>query len=90
MNFDGVAHPSTLPESRYNGLMFPYANILLRPLAHGAVGWWDEILNLIPLVFGGGLLFYLYFGSRKRRAAEAQQPDAPANPAAPPEEHPQT
>ena len=65
--------------------MFPYTNILLRPLAHGAVGWWDEILNAIPIVFGFGLLIYLYMGARKRRAAEAHQA-AEAHPAPEPEE----
>jgi hypothetical protein len=76
--------------SRYNALVFPYTNILLRPLPHGAVGFWDEVLNLIPLLFGSGLLFYLYFGARKRRATEAQQRAATPDPAAPPEEHPKT
>ena len=72
--------------------MSPLANILLhpipRPLAHGAVGWWDEVLNMVPLVFGGGLLFYLYFGKRKRAATNPQPPEAEANPAPPPEEQP--
>ncbi len=72
--------------------MFRLANILLRllprPLPHGAVGIWDEVLNLIPLVFGSGLLLYLYFGARKRRATEAQQREAGAEPA-PPDNHPQ-
>ena len=54
----------------------------LRPLPHGALGFWDEVLNLLPLVVGGGLLVYLYFGSRKRRAAQAaarraERPGAP-------------
>jgi hypothetical protein len=65
--------------------MFPLANILLRPLPHGAVGFWDEILNLVPLVFGGGLLFYLYFSARKRRTGATE----PADPApTPPDEQP--
>ena len=64
--------------------MFPLANILLRPLPHGAVGFWDEVLNLVPLVLGGGLLLYLFFSKRKRGATE------PADPApAPPDEQPQ-
>ena len=68
--------------------MIPLANILLRPLAHGAVGFWDEVLNMVPIVFGVGLLIYLYAGARKRRAAAAQQGQAAATePAAPPEEH---
>jgi len=72
--------------------MVPLANILLspiaRPLAHGAVGWWDEVLNMIPLVFGGGLLFYLYFGKRKRQAASPQPPEAETNPDPAPDEQP--
>jgi hypothetical protein len=66
--------------------VIPLVNILLRPLAHGAVGWWDEVLNLIPIVFGTGLLIYLYRGARKRRAAEARQSALAADAAAPPEE----
>jgi hypothetical protein len=71
--------------------MFHYVNILLRPLPHGAVGIWDEVLNLIPLLFGSGLLFYLYFGARKRRASEAElrEREATTDPSAPPEEHTQ-
>ena len=68
---------------RYNGGMVPLANILLglqpRPPAHGATGLWDEVLNIIPLLFGAGLLAYLYFGKRKQRAAAP-----PADPTAPP------
>ncbi len=68
------------------GGMVPLANILRwllpRPLAHGAVGFWDEMLNIIPLILGAGLLAYLYFGQRKRRAAA--QPPAEADPLAPP------
>ena len=74
--------------------MLPLANILLgllpRPLPHGAVGFWDEVLNIIPLVFGAGLLAYLYFGKRKRRPgappAEGDPPPPPnAGPPAPPQ-----
>ena len=68
--------------------MVTFANILLSPLPHGAVGWLDEVLNLVPLVFGSGLLFYLYFSSRKRRAAEAQKRQGSAERAGPPEETP--
>ena len=73
--------------------MVPLANILLglrpRPLAHGAVGFWDEVLNVIPLIFGAGLLAYLYFGKRKRRPADAaQMPVSGPNPPAPPEDPP--
>jgi hypothetical protein len=66
--------------------MYPYANILLHPLLHGAVGWWDEVLNLIPLVFGSGLLLYLYASSRKRRGIESQLRDRAGDPAQPPED----
>jgi hypothetical protein len=43
----------------------------LVPVFHGALGWWDEILNLLPLVVGVGLLLYMYFNKRKRRAADS-------------------
>jgi hypothetical protein len=76
----------------YNAAMVPLANILLdpvtRPLAHGAVGIWDEVLNMIPLVFGSGLLFYLYLGRRKRRATNPQPPATEANLSRPPDEQP--
>ena len=52
------------------------ANLLYRPLPHGAIGYWDELANLIPLVIGGLLLIYLYFTSKKRRAKE-KHPDVP-------------
>ena len=32
---------------------------LLKPLLHGAVGFWDEVINLIPLVIGAALLLYM-------------------------------
>lgn len=56
----------------------------LAPLPHGALGLWDEILNLLPLVVGAGLLVYLYLNSRKRRAeiAAREQPPAEPEPAA--------
>jgi len=55
----------------------------LAPVLHGAVGPWDEILNLAPLVVGTVLLLYLYFTKRKRRAddAAAQEGTLPAAPA---------
>jgi hypothetical protein len=60
----------------------------LAPALHGAVGPWDEILNLAPLVVGTVLLLYLYFTKRKRRADDAAArdstlPAAPAPEAAP-------
>ena len=66
-------------------LMMPLA-----PVLHGAVGPWDEILNLAPLVVGTGLLLYLYFTKRKRRADDAAahegtEPAAPAPEIAPTE-----
>jgi hypothetical protein len=73
--------PKFAPVWVYNAAMHPLVNILLRPAAHGAVGWWDEILNMVPLVFGGGLLFYLYFGKRRHRAAQSQPPEPAAAPA---------
>ena len=68
--------------------MVPLVNILLQPLAHGAVGIWDEVLNMVPLVFGAGLLFYLYFGKRKRHASDPQPREPENNPAQPPDEQP--
>ena len=75
------------PIRRYNDGMFPLANIWLRPLAHGTVGFWDEMLNLVPLVLGGGLLFYLFFSKRKRGATEPAEPADPAP--TPPDQPPQ-
>jgi len=46
------------------------AHLLYRPPTHGALGYWDEVANLIPLVIGGVLLIYLYLTSKKRRAKE--------------------
>ena len=68
--------------------MTPLVGILLRPVAHGAVGFWDEVLNVIPLVLGAGLLFYLYFGARKRRAAQAHPGETAPEPAPPPDDSP--
>lgn len=42
---------------------------LLRPLPHGALGIWDEIINLIPIVVGVLLLLYLYRAHRRRQSA---------------------
>ena len=53
--------------------------VLLAPLPHGALGYWDEIINLIPLVVGAILLVILYRASR-RRAAERDEPDPPPSP----------
>jgi hypothetical protein len=66
----------------------------LAPVLHGAWGPWDEVLNLLPLVVGTGLLLYLYFTRRKRRAAEAsardgQTPDASDAPEAVPPAEPE-
>jgi hypothetical protein len=65
----------------------------LAPVLHGAVGPWDEILNLAPLVVGTVLLLYLYFTKRKRRPDDAAAhdgalPPAPAPEAAPAESEP--
>jgi hypothetical protein len=53
----------------------------LAPVLHGAVGPWDEILNLAPLVVGTVLLLYLYFTKRKRRADDAAAHDGKPEPA---------
>ncbi len=47
--------------------------LLLKPALHGAVGYWDEAINLIPLVLGMVLLLYLYLTSRKRRDKEEKE-----------------
>jgi hypothetical protein len=64
-------------------LMLPLA-----PVLHGAVGPWDEILNLAPLAVGTVLLLYLYFTKRKRRADDTADRDGPPEPAPAPEAAP--
>lgn len=49
--------------------------LLFVPRLHGALGWWDEIINLIPVVVGIVLVLYLYRNSRRRRDAESETPD---------------
>jgi hypothetical protein len=51
-----------------------FAEVVLRPAAHGAVGPLDEIITLLPLVIGAALLLYLYFS---RREAKRHPTDAP-------------
>jgi hypothetical protein len=46
----------------------PRLLVPLLPLLHGALGYWDEVLNAVPLVLGAALLCYLYYTSRRRRA----------------------
>ena len=41
------------------------AHLALGPTPHGALGPWDEILTLLPVVIGTALLAYLYFTARK-------------------------
>ena len=38
------------------------------------MGWWDEIINLIPVVVGIILVIYLYRSSRRRREAAEDLP----------------
>jgi hypothetical protein len=59
-----------------------FVNVMFRPLAHGALGYWDELANLIPLVIGGVLLIYLYVTSKKRRAKEKHSEVPPGEPPA--------
>jgi hypothetical protein len=47
--------------------------MLLKPLLHGAVGYWDEVINLIPLVIGAAILLYLYLTSRKRKSGAKKE-----------------
>jgi hypothetical protein len=47
------------------------------PALHGASGYWDEVLNLIPLLVGVVLLIYFYFSARRQkkdREREAIEP----------------
>jgi hypothetical protein len=39
------------------------------PNLHGAAGYWDEVINLLPVLLGSLLLLYLYFSSRKQKPA---------------------
>ena len=48
--------------------------VLIRPTLHGALGPWDEIINLIPVVVGIVLVIYLYVNNRKRRLEEEPSP----------------
>jgi hypothetical protein len=48
--------------------------MLWLPRLHGALGWWDEIINLIPVVVGIILVIYLYRSSRRRREAAEDLP----------------
>ena len=50
--------------------------VLLRPVLHGVYGPLDEIIALLPVVIGTGLLIYLYFTSRKAKP----HPDDPTQP----------
>jgi hypothetical protein len=40
--------------------------ILYAPRLHGALGYWDEVLNLLPLVMGGAALIYFYLTARRK------------------------
>ncbi len=47
--------------------------LLLAPLLHGALGFWDEVINLVPVVIGVALLIYLYRTSRRRGGQADEQ-----------------
>lgn len=49
---------------------------LFVPALHGALGWWDEIINLIPVVIGIVLVIYLYRANRARRRTTEAPPEA--------------
>jgi hypothetical protein len=53
---------------------------LLLPALHGASGYWDEVLNFLPLVLGAVLLLYLYLASRKKRTQDKPPHDDEAGP----------
>ena len=48
--------------------------ILSKPVLHGASGYWDEVINLIPLAIGAALLLYLYLTSRRRKPEDKKDP----------------
>lgn len=48
--------------------------ILSKPVLHGASGYWDEVINLIPLILGAALLLYLYLTSRRRKPEDKKDP----------------
>jgi hypothetical protein len=50
---------------KITGMLHP--GLPLAPLLHGASGYWDEVLNLIPLLVGAILLIYFYFSSRRQK-----------------------
>lgn len=62
-----------------------HPTLLLVPSLHGALGWWDELINLIPVVVGIILVLYLYRNSRRRREAADEAPEAEPKAAAHPE-----
>jgi hypothetical protein len=49
--------------------------LLWLPRLHGALGWWDELINLIPVVVGVLLVLYLYRASRRRRGESEHGPE---------------
>jgi hypothetical protein len=49
--------------------------LLWVPRLHGALGWWDELINLIPVVVGILLVLYLYRANRRRRDEAEHGPD---------------
>lgn len=53
------------------------AHLALGPTPHGALGPWDEILTLLPVVIGTALLAYLYFTARKAPPAGDEAETAP-------------
>jgi len=58
------------------------AATLPAPPLHGALGPWDEIITLIPVVVGAILFLYLYFTAHGRPAGRDEPPaeDPPAAP----------
>jgi hypothetical protein len=55
----------------------PHPAILRQLALHGALGFWDEALNLFPMISGGALLVYFYFIrlTRRRRKDEKEPKD---------------
>lgn len=46
---------------------------------HGALGWWDEVLCLIPSVLLILLAYYIYRSDRKQKTQVETQLDAGAD-----------
>jgi hypothetical protein len=46
------------------------------PLLHGAAGWWDEVLCLIPSLLLVGLVLYMVWSDRQQKAGTEHDSDS--------------